>query len=126
MENTGNMWLDNNTMEFSYVLTSCICLICIVPDRWLNDWDTTDKEPVDYYRLFVTDGLLQNVLDETNSYGEQYVESHQDHLDAHPRARPHDFVKQRFTMSELLRLLVLIITMGIVYGGPFAPIGHLE
>ena len=64
--------------------------------------DMTDKEPVDYYRLFVTDGLLQNVLDETNRYGEQYVESHQDHLDAHPRARPHDFVKRRFTMSELL------------------------
>ena len=76
--------------------------------------DMTDKEPVDYYRLFVTDSLLQNVLDETNHYGEQYVESHQDYLEAHPRARPHDFVKRRFTMSELLRLLVLIITMGIV------------
>ena len=33
--------------------------------------DMTDKEPDDYYRLFVTDGLLQNVLDETNRYGEQ-------------------------------------------------------
>ena len=76
--------------------------------------DMTGKEPVDYYRLFITDSLLQNVLDETNHYGEQYVDSHKDHLDTHPRARPHDFVKRKFTMSELLRLFVLIITMGIV------------
>ena len=32
----------------------------------------TGKKPVDYYRLFITDSLLQNVLDETNLYGEQY------------------------------------------------------
>ena len=37
--------------------------------------DMTGKKPVDYYRLFVTDSLLQNVLDETNRYGEQYVEA---------------------------------------------------
>ena len=76
--------------------------------------DMTGKEPVDYYRLFITDSLLQNVLDETNRYGEQYVQSHQDYLTSHPRARSHDFVKRRFTMSELLRLIVLMITMGIV------------
>ena len=76
--------------------------------------DMTGKEPVDYYRLFITDSLLQNVLDETNRYGEQYVQSHQDYVTSHPRARSHDFVKRRFTMSELLRLIVLMITMGIV------------
>ena len=76
--------------------------------------DMMGKEPVDYYRLFITDSLLQNVLDETNLYGEQYVQSHQDYLTAHPRARSHDFVKRRFTMSELLWLIVLMITMGIV------------
>ena len=76
--------------------------------------DMTGKNPVDYYRLFVTDSLLHNVLKETNRYGEQYVESRQEYLSTHPRARPHDFVKRQFTMSELLRLLVLIITMGVV------------
>ena len=74
----------------------------------------TGKQPVDYYRLFVTDSLLQNVLEETNRYGDQYVESHQDHLKDHPQARAYDFIKQKFSMSELLRLIVLIITMGIV------------
>ena len=67
--------------------------------------DMTGKEPVDYYRLFITDSLLQNVLDETNRYGEQYVQSHQDYLTSHPRARSHDFVKRRFTMRELLQLI---------------------
>ena len=76
--------------------------------------DMTGKKPVDYYRLFVTDSLLQNVLDETNRYGEQYVEAHQDHLTDHPRERAHNFVKRKFSMSELLRVIVLIITMGIV------------
>ena len=76
--------------------------------------DMTGKEPVDYYRLFITDSLLQNVLDETNLYGEQYVQSHQNYLTAHPRAKSHDFVKRQFTMSELQRLIVLMITMGTV------------
>jgi len=73
----------------------------------------SEKEPVDYYQLFISDSIL-DVLEETNRYGQQYVESHQDHLTNHPRARPHDFIKRCFDQSELLRFLVLIITMGIV------------
>ena len=55
--------------------------------------DMSGKEPVDYYRLFISDHVIDNVLEETNRYGDQYVESHQDHLANHPRARSHDFVK---------------------------------
>ena len=76
--------------------------------------DMSGKEPVDYYRLFISDHIIDKVLEETNRYGDQYVESHQDHLTNHPRARPHDFVKRHFSKSELLRFFVLIITMGIV------------
>ena len=36
--------------------------------------DMTGKETVDYYWLFITDSLLQNLL-ETNLCGEQYVQS---------------------------------------------------
>ena len=50
----------------------------------------------------------------SKQYGDQYVESHQDHLANHPRARPHDFVKWHFSRSELLRFFVLVITTGIV------------
>ena len=54
--------------------------------------DMSEKEPVDYYQLFISDNIL-DVLEETNRYGQQYVESQQDHLTNHPRARPHEFIK---------------------------------
>ena len=76
--------------------------------------DMSGKEPVDYYWLFISDHIIDNVLEETNRYGDQYVESHQDHLANHLTARSHDFVKRHFSRSELLRFFVLVITMGIV------------
>ncbi len=45
--------------------------------------DMTGKEPVDYCQLFVSDSILHNVLEESNRYGDQYVESHQDHLQSY-------------------------------------------
>jgi len=53
--------------------------------------DMSEKEPVDYYQLFISDSIL-DALEETSRYGQQYVELHQDHLTNHPRARPHDFI----------------------------------
>ena len=76
--------------------------------------DMSEKEPVDYCQLFISDSILDNILEETNRYEQQYVESHQDHLTNNPRARPHDFIRRCFYQSELLRFLVLIVTMGIV------------
>ena len=61
--------------------------------------DMSGKEPVDYYLLFISDHIIDSVLEETNRYGDQYVESHQNHLANHPRARPHDFVKRHFNRS---------------------------
>ena len=45
--------------------------------------DMSGKEPVHYYRLFIS-GHIIDMLEETNWYGDQYVESHQDHLPNHP------------------------------------------
>ena len=45
--------------------------------------DMSGKEPVDYYRLFIS-GHIIDVLEKTNWCGDQYVESHQDHLPNHP------------------------------------------
>ena len=36
----------------------------------------SEKEPVDYY---ISNSII-DVLEETNKYGQQYVESHQDYL----------------------------------------------
>ena len=57
---------------------------------------------------------MKDVLDETNRYGDQYVQSHQAHLSSHPRARAHDFVKRRFALYEMKNFIVLIIVMGIM------------
>ena len=40
----------------------------------------TGKQPVNSYQLFITDSLLRNVLDKTNHYGDQYVQSIWSHI----------------------------------------------
>ncbi len=39
--------------------------------------DMAGKDPVDNYPCFISDSILDGVLEETNRYGEQYVQSHQ-------------------------------------------------
>ena len=36
--------------------------------------DMSGKEPVDYLQLFTSDHIIESVLEETNRYGDQYVE----------------------------------------------------
>ena len=71
-------------------------------------------EPVIYFKHLWTDTLSNKILKQTNLYGQQYLQSHVDYLDEHPRARAHDFSKCTFTLGELYNFLSLIITMGIV------------
>ena len=61
-----------------------------------------------------TDTLSNEILKQTNLYGQEYLQSRVDYLHEHPRARAHDFSKRRFTLRELYNFLSLIITMGIV------------
>jgi len=35
--------------------------------------DMTDKSPVDFFQLFITNNLLQVVVDETNRFALQYI-----------------------------------------------------
>ena len=76
--------------------------------------DMNGKEPVEYFQLYFTEELQMPLLHETNRYGDQYIESHEQHLLTHPRARAHDFIKRRLTISDMLRFLGLIIAMGVV------------
>ena len=71
------------------------------------------REP-DFMHLLFVCVCVDNVLVETNWYGDQYVESHQDRVANNPRVSPHDFVKQHISRSKLLSFFVLVITMGIV------------
>ena len=71
-------------------------------------------EPVAFFNYLWTDELNTSILTETNRYGEQYIQSHREHLNAHPKSRAHDFQRKKFTLSDLLSFLAITIAMGIV------------
>ena len=76
--------------------------------------DISGDEPVDIYQKFITNNMIQLILRETNLYGDQYVDSHINFLQQHPRARAQSFIRRKFTAQEITRFIVLVITMGIV------------
>ena len=89
------LWLSYNS---NFTLSSSICLAALIsmaPEKNL---------------CF----LSNEILKQTNLYGQQYLQSHVDYLHEHPRARAHDFSKRTFTLGELYNFLSLVITMGIV------------
>ena len=75
---------------------------------------TDNLEPIDFFRQLWTDNLNEKILDETNKYGQQYVDEHQQHLSTHPRARAHDFVKCKFTIADIKNFLAIVLIMGVV------------
>ena len=76
--------------------------------------DVTGKEPVEIFKQYFGDCVIQHMLDETDCCGDQYIQSHQHHLDTHPCSRGHDFVKLKFDKGDILRSLVLIFAMRLV------------
>ena len=47
---------------------------------------TDNLEPIDFFIQLWTDNLNEKILDETNKYGQQYGNEHQQHSSTHPRA----------------------------------------
>ena len=76
--------------------------------------DMSGKEPVDVFEKYFDDVIVDHILQETNRYGDQYVQNQQHHLDTHPHSRVHDFVRHKFDKGKIIQLLVLVITMGLV------------
>ena len=70
--------------------------------------DISGDEPVDIYQKFITDNMIQLILRETNLYGDQYVDSHINFLQQHPRARAQSFIRRKFTAQEITRFIVLV------------------
>lgn len=46
--------------------------------------DMTHSEPVDFFQKYIDDTISHHILSETNLYGDQYIESHQQFLEDHP------------------------------------------
>ena len=77
--------------------------------------DLTGKEPVEVFQELLTPLMVQSILDQTNMYGQQYVASHREHLQNHPRARAHDFIRRPFSLNEIYRYTKIIHDMDTVH-----------
>ena len=69
----------------------------------LEEEGTDCVTPTDTFERLLTPDLVSHILTEINRYGEQYTDDHADYLAAHPRARAHDFLRQKFSLAEIYR-----------------------
>lgn len=60
-------------------------------------------EPLEAFEQLFTPDIVNHIWSESNRYGEQYLQSHEEHLQTHPKARAHDFLRQSFTLNEIYR-----------------------
>ena len=72
--------------------------------------DMSDKTPLEFFKLMVTDEMLEKIVQQTNLYAEQFISSH----NLAPRSRVHGWKKATHDLSELKKLLALIVVMGLV------------
>ena len=76
--------------------------------------DMEKQDPINFFQQYFTADLNELILSETTRYANQYVASHKQFLEDHPRARAHQFSKKPFTQSDLDRFIALVIVMGVV------------
>ena len=72
--------------------------------------DMADKSPLDFFKLLVTDDMLDHVVEQTNIYAEQYISS----TDLPPHSRVHGWSNKPHDRAELQKFLAITITMGLV------------
>ena len=73
--------------------------------------DMKNKSPLDFFKMLVSSDILENIVEQTNMYAEQFFEKQQT---IKPRSRLHSWKKKLLTVSELLRFLALVIVMGVI------------
>ena len=67
-----------------------------------------NSEPVVYFLMFCTVGLLQRFVDQTNVYAEQFIATH----NLRPKSRVHQW--QPTTLAEMKGFIAAILNMGII------------
>ena len=72
--------------------------------------DMSDKPPLEFFKLMVTDDMLQTIVEQTNLYADQFTASH----NLAPRSRVHGWKKVTHDLNELKKLLALIVVMSLV------------
>ncbi len=72
--------------------------------------DMANKSPIDFVQLFVTDEILQAIVEQTNLFAQQFMDSHE--LPRRSQARQWD--KSPHCLAELKKFLAAVIIMGLV------------
>ena len=66
--------------------------------------------PLEFFRMLLTDDILDNIVTQTNLYASQYISTH----NLPPRSRVHGWSREPFTTEELQKFISLVIIMGLV------------
>ena len=74
--------------------------------------DMTGKAPIDFFQLMVTDEMLVHMVDQTNLFARQYIDSQDITLTPHSRVLQWD--KAEHNLGELKKFLAVTITMGLI------------
>ena len=72
--------------------------------------DMTDKSPLDFFKLLVNDAMLDHIVEQTNIYAQQYIDT----TTLPPHSRVYGWNKEVHNRDELKKFLAIIITMGLV------------
>ena len=75
--------------------------------------DMEGSGPIDFFRLFFNEEVLELIHSETTQYTNQYLEREEEYLAQHPQARAHEWRRAPLTMKEVEVFLALLIGMGI-------------
>ena len=72
--------------------------------------DMSNKTPLDFFKLLVTEDMLDGTVEQTNLYAQQFMDA----TSLPPHSRVHGWNNEAHTRVELKKLLAMIITMGLV------------
>ena len=71
----------------------------------------TNKTPLDFFELLVTDDIVDLIVDQTNLYAEQFFEKES----PPPRSRVNEWKKKPFTSIEVMKFFAMVIVMGVIH-----------
>ena len=72
--------------------------------------DMTNKAPIDFFQLFITDTIVESIVEQTNLFAQQYTDSHE----LSRRSRVQQWGRSVHDMAELKRFLALVVLMGLI------------
>ena len=72
--------------------------------------DMTNKAPIDFFQLFITDTIVESIVEQTNLFAQQYMDSHE----LSRRSRVQQWGRSVHNMAELKRFFALVVLMGLI------------